>query len=201
MANKYYLLMVRELIDLNEDLYAEISAANLVANQREYSLPIDDTSTTYGGGLVKLQRVEVNYGSGARVADPISIQQNADPTIADSDINNTFDTADPKYWFKDRSVWLAPVPTENVSSGLYIYWIKRPSEMTSSAAIPSLPKDFLNVLSEGILIDVFRRLGRSEDAKQSQHNWDIGVANMREKEAAPDVEQPLIIRAALKNYK
>jgi len=196
--------MVRELVDLNEDLYAEISSANLVANQREYTLPTDNTSSTYGGGLIKLQRTEVNYdgsSGGWRVADPMSLQEIATATILDADINSTFDKSDPKYWFKDRSVWLAPVPDAAVTNGLYIYWIKRPNEMASSAAIPEIPKDFLNVLTEGMLMDVYRKYGRVAEAKQSQALWEAGIANMREKETAPDLEQPFIFQASRKNYK
>lgn len=204
MANKYYLLIIRELVDLNEGLYGEISSADLVINQNEYALPIDDTSTTFGGGLVKLYRVETNYdgsSSGWKVADPISPYQISTPTYLDADINSTFDKSDPKYWFFDRSVWLAPVPDANVTNGLFIYWAKRPNEMTTSADIPNLPKDFLSLLTEGILIDIFRRLGRTAEAKQAQANWQMGILNIREKEAAPDTEQPLIMKPARKNYK
>lgn len=207
-ANKYYSLMVRELIDLSEDLYAEISSADLVASQREYVLPTDDTATTYGGGLIKLQRVEINYdgsSSGWRVADPISLQQIPTPTILDADVNAEFDKGDPKYWFKDRSVWIAPVPGSSDSvaasnANLRIYWIKRPNELTATSDIPDLPKDFLGVLAEGMLIDVFRRYGRDGEASQALAKWEKGIANMREKEQGPDAEQQLIFKKARKNY-
>ena len=150
LANKYYRLMVRHLIDLNEDLYAEISNTALVANQREYPLPTDSI-TTYGSGLIKLQRVEIAYdGSNWRVADPISQQEIVDPTVLNADLNNTFDKSDPVYWFKDRSIWIAPVPSSSDSvaannTNLYIFWIKRPNEMTAGTDIPDLPTDFLSV--------------------------------------------------------
>jgi len=208
LANKYYLLMVRELVDLNEDLYAEISFTDLVADQREYVLPVDNATTTYGGGMIKMQRIEINYSGGSndwRVADPISLQQIPTPTILDADINSEFSSSDPKYWFKDRSVWIAPVPcsTDDVVVGnanLHMYWIKRPGELKVTTDIPDLPKDFLNVLSEGMLTDVFRKYGRINDSLKAQSNWETGILNMREKEQAPDSEQQLIFMAARKNY-
>lgn len=203
LANKYYLLMVRELIDLNEDLYAEISHADLVANQREYVLPLDDTLTTFGSGLIKMQRIEVNYSGSSRdwrVADPISLQQISTPTVLDADINSAFDKSAPKYWFKDRSVWLAPVPDVAVTTGLYLYWIKRPNELQATFDIPDLPKDFLNILSEGILMDVYRRFGRTAEYDRAVNAWDKGIANMREKEQGPDAEMLGGFRAARKNY-
>lgn len=204
IANKYYLPLVRELVDLNEDLYAEISTANLVANQREYVLPTDNTTSTYGGGLIKLQRVEINYTGDStdwKVMDPISLQEIATATKLDADINSTFDESDPKYWFKDRSVWVAPVPDAAVTTGLYIYWIKRPNEMTADTAIPELPKDFLNILAEGMLIDVYRKYGRTAESKDAESKWEKGIANMREKETGIDYEQPYVFKAAKKNYK
>ena len=197
--------MVRELIDLNEDLYAEIGTTDLVANQREYPLP-GDSSSTYGSGLIKLQRVEVSYnGSTWYVASPISLQQIAGPTILDADLNLQFDRSAPKYWFKDRSLWLAPVPgsTDSVAASngnLRIYWIKRKNEMTATTDIPSIPKDFLNVLVEGMLTDVFRHFGRLNDMKLSEAKWNTGLAKMREMEQAPDQEQQLVFKGTRKNY-
>lgn len=209
LANKYYLLLVRELVDLNEEYYGEISYTNLISGQREYVLPIDDTTGSssrgvYGGGFVKMNRVEVNYTGNAsdwRLSDPISVQQIPTTTIADADLNAQYSKNDPKYWFFDRSVWLAPVPDAAVSNGLYMYWIKRVNEMTATTDIPDFPKDFLSVLTEGILSDVFRRYGRINDALKAQSNWEAGLANMREKEQAPDVEQKPGFRVMPKNYK
>jgi hypothetical protein len=205
-ANKYYLLMVRELVALNEDLYAEISRADLVSGQREYVLPVDDTASTYGGGLIKLQRVEVTYNNADwHVVDPVSLQQLATPTALDADIANQFVREQPKYWFKDRSLWLAPVPdstdyTTASNQNLFIYWIKRPSELSGTSSIPDLPKDFLAVLIEGMLYDVYRRFGRTSDARDALQNWYAGIARMKELEAAPDEEQPLRMHAMTKRY-
>lgn len=212
IANKYFSLLVRELIGLNEDIYAEISSTDLESDQREYALPIDDTTGAgdngiYGGGLIKLLRVEISYdGTNWMVADPISLQEMNNPTMLDSDINASFSQGDPKYWFKDRSVWVAPIPvsTDDVAednNNLRIYWIKRPNEMTSSAAVPGIPKDFLGILSEGMLYDIYRRFGRTSDARDALQNWHLGIAKMRELEQNIDTEQVYRMRAITKNYK
>ena len=198
--------MFRELVDLNEELYAEIASTALVANQREYSLPTDSAST-FGSGLIKLQRVEISYnGTNWYVANPISLNEIGTPTILDADINNAFDKSSPKYWFKDRSVWIAPVPasTDSVAGGntnLRIYWVKRPNEMTAVGDIPEIPKDFLSILAEGMLVDVFRSFGRISDMRLAETRWEKGLANMRSLEASPDSEQPFIFKASRKDYK
>lgn len=206
LANKYYALMVRELVDLNEDLYAQISSTALVANQREYPLPTDSVST-FGGGLIKLQRVEISFdGTNWYVADPLSLQEISSPTTLDADINRQFQKASPRYWFKDRSVWIAPIPGSGDSvaannTNLRIYWIQRKNELTAVGDIPEIPKDFLNVLVEGMLVDVFRKFGRTTDMRIAQQAWTAGIEKMRALEQAPDSEQPFYFIAAKKNYK
>jgi hypothetical protein len=203
-ANKYYLQLVRELIGLNEDLYAEISDSSLVADQREYVLPIDDTASAYGGGLIKLQRVEINYtdanSSTWKVASPMSLQEIDGPTVLDSDIANQYDKSAPKYWFKDRSVWIAPVPDVAVTNGLRIYWIERPDELEVTTDIPDFPKDFLIVLEEGILTDVYRMFNRTADARDAKENYLIGVSRMRELEQNIDQEQVYRMKTIRKRY-
>jgi len=209
IANKYYLWMVRELVDLNEDLYAEISYTDLVEDQQEYPLPVDSTESAYGGGLIKLQRVEINYSGssgGWRVADPISAQEIYSATITSTDINDRFTIDNPKYTFKDRSLFIYPIPdsdsdTASDNANLYIYWIKRKDEMTTSADIPKIPKDFLNILAEGMLTDVYRKFGRNKDAQLSQRNWETLLARMRELAQSPDVDQPFIFKRQRENYR
>ena len=208
-ANKRYLEMVRHLIGLNEDLYAEISYADLVADQREYILPQDNTDNDpgYGGGLIKLQRVEITYNASSwYLASPISLQEFTGPTITDADLNKQATQTAPRYWFKDRSVWISPVPasTDVVTAdnaGIRIYWIKRPYEMTATTDVPDLPKDFIGILGEGILYDVFRKFGRFTEARDAKQNWVSGIGVMRDQEKSPDPEQPFILKAKFKNYK
>lgn len=204
ISNKYYFRLVREIIGLNEDLYAEISKADLKDGQREYLLPTDDTSSPYGGGLIKIQRVELNYSDASSstwvVASPTSLQEIQGPTILNADLSSQYSRTTPKYWFKDRSVWVAPVPEADVTDGIYIYWIKRPDEMTATSDIPDMPRDFLGVLTEGILIDVFRKYGRLSESNTSRDNWAVGIAKMRELEQNIDQEQIYTLKTIRKNY-
>lgn len=206
-SNKYYYLLVRELVGINEDLYAEISAGDLVANQREYVLPIDNTTGSgqngiYGGGAIKIDRVEISPdNSNWYVANHIPFNSITTPTILDSDISNIYSSTSPKYYFKDRSVWLVPTPTISVVNGIRIFWIKRPDELASSSSIPDLPKDWLSILQEGILYDVFRKFGRTADARDALTNWNIGIAKIKELESDIDQEQKYNLTTVKKNYK
>ena len=206
IANKYYFLMVRELVGLNEDLYAEISSTDLVLNQREYSLPTDDLSSTFGLGLIKLQRVEVSYDNSTwKVADGIPFSDIKTPTILNADISTYYTTSNPKYYFKDRSVWLVPTPgsgdyTTAGNANLRIFWVKRPNEMTATTNVPDLPKDWLSVLQDGILYDVYRIYGRTDDARDSRENWQLGIIKMKELEQNISKEESLSMKTIYKNY-
>lgn len=191
LANKYFYQIVRQLIDLNEDVYAEISSTALVAAQKEYSLPSDSASTPFGSGSIDVQRVEVTYdGTNWYVADEIDLTNMKTPILGDTDanINANFSKSAPKYAYADRSIWLFPVPvsTDSVAGGntnLRIYWIKRPGELTADTNTPELPKDFLNILEEGMLIDVFQKFGRAGESTQSYQKFNQMIETMRTLEA------------------
>lgn len=207
LANKYYFLMVRELIGLNEDLYAEISSDDLVADQREYPLPTDSTSTPYGGGAIKIMRVEVTYdGSNWKVAEPIAFNSIETPTILDADIDQYFTKDFPRFYFKDRSVFLMPTPDSGddvaaSNEGIRIFWTKRPGELVATSDLPDLPKDWLAVLQEGILYDVFRKYNRTTDARDALQNWNIGVLRMKELEQGINQEEMPRLGVKYKNYR
>lgn len=206
IANKYYYLMLREIIGLREEFYAEISSADLVSAQKEYQLPEDSTSTPFGAGLIKIQRVEITYdGTNWRVAEHIPFTQVTTPTILAADVDQYYDKVYPKYYIKDHRLWIMPEPdsTDDVGSGnanLFIFWIKRRGELTSSTSIPDLPKDWLGVLQEGMLYDIFRKFNRTNDARDALQNWQVGIQRMRELEQELDEEQKYNLRTVYKNY-
>lgn len=207
IANKYYYLLLRELIDINEDFYAEISSTDLVSSQREYPLPTDSTSSGYGGGLIKLQRVEVTYdNTNWYIGTPISPQTIPGPITLDTDLNQIYDKSAPVYWYKDRSLFLAPVPgtgdyTTAGNANLRIFWIKRKNELVATTDVPDIPKDFLAILTEGMLIDVFRQYGRIADMQLAMKNWQEGLVAARRLEANPEQDESLRFTATKKIYR
>lgn len=207
IANKYYFLMIREIVGLREELYAEISSTALVQNQKEYVLPTDATTSPFGGGLIKIQRVEVAYdGSNWKVAEHLPFTDITTPTILASDVDEQYSKSFPKYYVKDRSIWLVPEPDSGDSVGagntnLYIFWIKRPGELTAGTSVPDLSKDWLAILQEGILYDVFRKFNRISDARDALQNWQIGIQRMKELEQDIDEDQKFIMKTIYKNYR
>ena len=206
ISNKYYLTIVRELVGLNQDLYGEISTTDLVADQKEYPLPVDATdaysnNAPYSGGAIKVLRAEVSYDhTNWYQAKPIDLDnQNFALSSSTSVVNGNFDKSFPKYALWDRSLWLFPIPTSSdyvstSNAGLRIFWVKRPAEMTATTDIPDLPKDFLSILSEGMLCDVYRKYGKIAESDRSRLNFNNMLQDMKRLELLSS--EPLVMKSS-----
>lgn len=184
VANRRYLELVREIIDTDDSWYAEIDTQNFTVDDGTYTIPADDTASTYGGGAVKIIRVEVTYdGTNWVVVQPISRKEMTDFGItlgSDTDaILDNFSESYPRYYHFGASIKIVPTPNTTRTNGLRIFNIARPNELTSSSSIPDIPKDFLGVLCDGLLYDFYREFQRFTEAKESKQDWLGGLANMR----------------------
>lgn len=208
LANKYYYQIIRELTDANQELYAEISSADLVSGQKEYVLPIDNITGSgqngiYGGGAIDILRVETKIdGANWHIAQEVDLQNLSIPHLADSsaNINANFDQSKPVFAFSDRSIWLFPVPTAAVTGGLMIFWIKRPDELASSSSQPEISKEFLAILSEGILSDVYRKFGRASESAFAFQKFQVLLKEAKKKEYREIKEVTLTPDSTIDDY-
>ena len=205
VANKRYLEMVQEIIATDDSWYAEIDTQNFTADDGTYTIPADDTSATYGGGAVKIIRVECTYdGTNWVVAQPISRQELSVFGISigsDTDtILDNFSESYPRYYHFGASIKIVPVPNTTRTNGLRIFNIARPNELTSSSSIPDFPKDFLGVLCDGLLYDFYRQFQRIPEARESKQDWFSGLANMRSLMSDRDTNSPPIMKKRRQNY-
>ena len=162
MANKYYLWMLKEL-NQAEYISGEISTTNLVANQQEYSLPVDGTAPT-SGGYTDVLRVECALdGTNWYVANKIDFLSNPLPTIGNSPYEQ-YTTSNPKFGYFDDSMFIYPTPLVAVTNGLKFFYVKRPNEIDGTTDIPEMPRDFLMVLGQFIRSDVLTILGRTQES-------------------------------------
>ena len=206
IANKYFLWMVRELGDIGNDLYAQISTADLVADQREYPLPVNDEVSTYGGGSMQLIRVEVSYSGEEKdwvIARPIDLDSISTPLV-ESRVEEQFNKNTPYFAQFDRSVWLLPRPgsSDNVAAdnaNLRIFYTERPDELVDGDSIPSIPKDFLNILSAGMRADVLQAHGRTAESQAAKNEFFVQLE--RAKELETQISQPIVITQQLESWK
>jgi hypothetical protein len=187
IANKWYRNILRELSGLNEQLFAQISSTSLVAGQREYPMPADDitgvTSHPYGGGAIQLTRVEVALdGANWYVAKQIpSLNSIRDLTFSGgpNSVDSFYQTNEPAFAQFDDSIMILPSPTVNVTNGLYIWYIQRPAEMTATSDIPDMKADWLNVLEQGMLVDVYTLLGRIPESDRALNKYQLFTNQMK----------------------
>jgi len=211
MANKYYLWLLRQEADLNEYLYGQISYTDIVANQREYPLPVDNydgtTNNPYGGGAINILRVEITYdGTNWYVGQAVSVPDFSQEITTDAGLNNQSTKTNPVYYFFDRSIFIGPVPSssDNVTvgnAGLRIWYLQRTGEYSDTTDIVDLPKEFLPILAEGILIDVFRKYGRINDMRLSESRFNAMTQEMRSLETGLDYDEAPVLGVKFKNYK
>lgn len=92
-----------------------IETANLIANQQDYSIAMSEK-------VLEVDKVEVTYdGTNWYKAEPYSVGETTITSDATS-IANNFSSSAPYYEFKYNSIFLYPIPTQNVSSGLKVHW-------------------------------------------------------------------------------
>lgn len=207
IANKVYRQIIRALVELGEDFYAEISSFDLVADQQEYTAPGEASTSPFGGGAIKIQRLEISYdGTNWKVADPLSWQQIDKATKLAADITGQFTRSAPRYTLKDRNLFLFPIPSSSDSVAASnkngrLFFIKRPAEMTATTDIPEITPDFLGLLSTGMTIDVYEKIGRASDMRDALQLFNIGLLQMKQQEENYGEDGGLRFRGASINYK
>lgn len=128
---------------------------NLVANQQDYPLDSDD-------GILNIKRVEITYdGTNWNKAEPFDINMRGYATDSTS-ISEDFVTDKPYYDMQYGAIFLYPIPTSNITSGLKIWTYREvdPFLTSDTTKTPTYPRAFHTYLSRGAAYDwaVFKRL-------------------------------------------
>jgi len=170
--NRNYHDLVREILtSMGEwDFGGEIATASLVADQREYTWPTD---------ILKIKRVEVTYdGTNWYKAGPIDTKEDDETLSLDADVNNRYQTNDPKYDAFDQSFFLFPVPTVNSSNGIKIWYIKDVTDLSADADEPVIAEPFQHLIAVGAAYDFAMRKGLPI-VKQLKSDMDNGIEGLR----------------------
>lgn len=175
ILNDYYLRQVQIFVNTNEDKFGVRSSTNLnvVANQEAYELPDD---------CLRIKRVEVNYDgstSGWRKARFQDVGQVENFALSASNVNNFYSTANPYYDVFGDYLYLRPIPTTNVSGGLFLWYIQRPTAVTNiSISIITTPSDFHGYLAYGVAAEMATRQGNDALAASMLQKWEDGKAKV-----------------------
>ena len=162
-ANKWYFWIMREL-NQSTFISGEIATADLVANQQEYALPADETSSSYSGGIYQILRVEAALdGTNWHLLPEVDLLSYPQ-VFNDTNLTSRFTTSEPAFAWFDNSLWLWPIPAVAGEELLRIFWLKRPDEIAATSTISEVPKDFLGILETLVRSDVLTSLGRANES-------------------------------------
>lgn len=146
-------------------------------------LPIAKTTLTTGGNyalpptIYKLNKVEVNYGSGFIKVNPLDLNETGlseDEVLARANVEN------PYYRVFGQTIKLYPTPTAEVANGLQLYYDREVSEFTAAEVTTGTKKPGLDRLWHDYLA-----IGASVDAaiKFSLTNLNILETKLQDMEA------------------
>jgi len=160
-VNNWQGYIVAEVIDAQDDwdFKGEIATAALSGNQQEYTFP-----TAANSGILKIKRIEVDIDSEGKYtpAERIDINEYRDVNMGNTaEINKYFVASDPKYALFDNSFFVFPVPEDDVTDGIKIWYTENVTQFTATAAKntaePPFPRPFHRILSLGPTLDFARK--------------------------------------------
>lgn len=137
--------------DINHSDYP-ILTTDLVASQQDYTLPASEK-------ILKIKRVEINYGSQWVKTEPFDINERGKAT--DTSSLSDFSTTEPFYDMQHNAIFLYPIPTSNVTGGLKIWITREPTEFATSDTTkePGIDEEFHSMLAIGAAADFLEALG------------------------------------------
>ena len=194
IANKILRELYAALIGSNEGWYTEIATFDLAATSsaanREYTLPADSGSTPWGGGAIKILRVEAKPdGTNWKECSYLPFMSLPEP-YNETDIRNSFDNDSPAFSIFDNSWWLwSGNISATVTGGGRIFYVKRNAELTASSATPDLPNEFLSVLSTGMSRDLYERFGEVQKWQLANSVFETVLNRLTENQSGRETEE------------
>ena len=125
-----------------------ILTADLKVGQRDYTLPIASE------GMLQIKSVEISDGSKFYLAKPIDKSQ-IPIAVSNDDIDNYYSKAEPRYDVQYGSIFVYPMPQQDIDAGLEI-WINRdivPFTTSDTTKTPGFDTTFHRILSLGASYD------------------------------------------------
>lgn len=138
---------------------------DLVADQQDYPFP---------AGLFSVKRVELKLdGTNSRRASPIDINEIGSATDSTS-LAGRFSTDSPYYDVQNSSVFIYPIPAQNVTDGISI-WGSRDvkvissGDLTTGTRVPGFPRAFIPMLAYGASWEIAQKDGlKNKDDIQAE---------------------------------
>lgn len=170
-VNYAYQEVVSAVIDVYEDYYRKKVTRNVRSGISEYSLPSD---------FLKMRRIEISFKEGNDRTK--ATRFNFDSLVRPWDSAVIGLTSRPAYDLTGKYLRILPVPSENVDSGLYVYYIYNVPELvenTDTIDIPN-PDRYGNLIVLAAAAQLLRK-GQQEEAVANSYinEFQLGLEKMK----------------------
>ena len=150
--NRGYQKVVNRIASLAQDYYVRLAKTNLVADQSLYGLPSD---------YRRMIRVE----TAPEDADERYKATRADTNSFDDPVDYYGDATNPTYSIRGNNIEIKPTPENNITNGLWMYYVETVEDMSADDDEPNLPPEFNDLPVEYATAKAKARLGLMDEAQ------------------------------------
>ena len=180
-VNDAYLTICDEISKEVPDYFVKTSTTSTVADQQEYVLPTD---------FDKAIMVNIAYdGSSWQRAYPLQNIGIVPVHARGTSSSNGFSEGDPAYYLFGEVIGFAPIPSENQTDNIKMWYTYVPDELTSSDT-PAIPTKYQHIIKYGAYANYLDLDDEHVAAERMRKNFDLKVFNMIEQLSQRQVDAP-----------
>jgi len=172
-VNIHYHNLVNEIIEVMDDWDFQENTAtqDLVADQQDYDFPT---------GILTIKKVEVTYdGTNWYPATLMDINERKTSANDSSSISDDFDKTKPYYDLAGDKIRLFPIPDNNVTGGLKVWYHKEVTELSGTAS-PVIAKAYHDALCYGAASDFCYRHDQFNKAELFEAKMEKAIQRMKD---------------------
>ncbi len=182
-----------------------ILTTDIVADQQDYSLPFSATGSD--DDTIRIKRLETKLTNRFYKAEPFDKGERGRSIAETTDLANDFIESAPRYDMTGSSIFIYPVPTQNVTGGLRI-WIDRSmanfaeADLTSTTKFPGFDRQFHKLVYLKVALEWVSDKESKNANKITTLTNRIGALDIKLKEwyGSKQQDREIIIRPAFVDY-
>lgn len=183
-VNGAYMYMVDEITKVNPDYFTKAVTTNVYANQQEYTLPTD---------FEKIIAVNIEVGGVWVRALPLNNLGDVQ-ALANTTSTQGFSYVNPRYYIYNQILGFMPIPTDNVTSGIKIWYVYTPTTLSLDTEEPDIPKKYHYLIKYGAYADYLDQDDSHNEALRMRQQFQGSVSSMADNIADSQVDQPKSIQ-------
>lgn len=179
-VNDAYMQMVDEIVKTNPDFFAKSATASTISGQQEYALPDD---------FEKALMVNIQIDGTWKRAVPLQ-NINQIPTVADTTSGQGFSWANPRFYIVDGTIGFMPIPDENGTDNIKMWYVYTPDELSADADVPAIPSKYHHILKYAAYANYLDQDDEHAAAERMRIRFDGLVQRMIESLVDRQIDEP-----------